>query len=338
MPELALNVLLIEDNPGDAELVRQMLADTGAKSIGLDWVEALLPALDRLARGGIDLVLLDLSLPDSQGLSALHAIRLHAPDLPVVILTGYDNEAVAVEAVESGVQDYLHKSRLNGETLVRSIRYALARQKPQTGRAGVGAPVLAKIVGFLGAKGGVGTTTICCHMATEMQRRVDRVLLVDLDTAGDAISFLLKAESPHTLLDATNNILRLDVDFWDKIVGKSSAGLDVLSLHAAKQIGQSLASLHVPPEGIHLVLNRVPKHYFMSTEELYRFVGVPVYATLPEEGTAVNEAYEAGKLLSRERAFCKGIGRIGTKLYGAEEKEPAKAPSFFAHKLQRQFH
>ena len=94
MPIPALRVLLIEDNPGDAELVKETLADAGGAAFHVDCAEALLPGLDRLARGGIDLVLLDLSLPDSHGLDGLTAIRTHAPHLPVVVLTGLDSESL----------------------------------------------------------------------------------------------------------------------------------------------------------------------------------------------------------------------------------------------------
>src|ERR1035437_4166634 len=99
-------VLLIEDNRGDAELVKDMLADATDAKFQVHWAEALLPGLDRLARGDIDLVLLDVSLPDSHGLEGLNAIRILSPDLPVVLLTGWDNESLALRAVQSGAQDY----------------------------------------------------------------------------------------------------------------------------------------------------------------------------------------------------------------------------------------
>ena len=88
MDRPSLQVLLIEDNAGDADLVKDMLADTGEVAFRIHWADALLPGLDRLARGDIDLVLLDVSLPDSQGLDGFNAIRIHAPNVPIVLLTG----------------------------------------------------------------------------------------------------------------------------------------------------------------------------------------------------------------------------------------------------------
>ena len=110
MSQPVLRVLLIEDNPGDAELVKEALADANDTAFQVYCAEALLPGLDRLARGDIDLVLLDLSLPDSHGLDGLNAIRTHAPNLPVVLLTGLDSESLALRAVQSGAQDYLVKA------------------------------------------------------------------------------------------------------------------------------------------------------------------------------------------------------------------------------------
>ena len=99
------------------------------------WVDALLPGLDRLARGDIDLVLLDISLPDSHGLEGLNAIRKHAAAVPVVLLTGLDNESMALEAVLAGAQDYLVKGAVVGSALARTLRHVIVRQRTQTAEA-----------------------------------------------------------------------------------------------------------------------------------------------------------------------------------------------------------
>ena len=95
-------ILLIEDNPGDAELVKDMLASAGDATFQVHWAQALLPGLDRLARGDMDLVLLDVSLPDAHDLDGLTAVRIQAPDIPVVLLTGWDSESLALRAVQGG--------------------------------------------------------------------------------------------------------------------------------------------------------------------------------------------------------------------------------------------
>ena len=165
MPQPVLDILLIEDNPGDAELVKASLADASDAVFKVHWAQALLPGLDRLARGDIDLVLLDVSLPDSHGLDGLNAIRIHAPELPVVLLTGWDSESLALRAVQGGAQDYLVKGKLQGAELARTLQRTIIRQRLQMAAAPAdsGQP-RALVVGLLGAKGGVGTTTIACHL------------------------------------------------------------------------------------------------------------------------------------------------------------------------------
>src|ERR1017187_450829 len=172
-------ILLIEDNPCDAELVKDMLADATDAKFQVHWADALLPGLDRLARGDIDLVLLDVSLPDSHGLDGLNAIRIHAPDIPVMLLTGWGNESLALRAVQSGAQDYLVKGTLEGPALARTLQQAIVRQRihaESSGRDVSQEP--AKVVAFLGVKGGVGSTTIACHLGLELKQQTQGQVLL----------------------------------------------------------------------------------------------------------------------------------------------------------------
>ena len=124
-----IHVLLVEDNPGDARLFQELVRDTGAGHLRLEHVTRLSTALDRLSNGKFDVVLLDLSLPDEQGLTTLTRTHAHAPSVPIVVLTGLDDEALAVKAVRAGAQDYLVKGRVDGDLLVRSMRYATERAR-----------------------------------------------------------------------------------------------------------------------------------------------------------------------------------------------------------------
>src|SRR5260370_2601007 len=124
-----INVLLIEDNPGDVRLIRELLADRGGPAIVLEAAARLGTGLERLAAGGIDVVLLDLSLPDSSGLDTFLQVRALATKLPVVVLTGLDDEMLAVKAVQEGAQDYLVKGQADGRVLVRSLHYAIERTR-----------------------------------------------------------------------------------------------------------------------------------------------------------------------------------------------------------------
>jgi two-component system, cell cycle sensor histidine kinase and response regulator CckA len=122
-----IRVLLVEDNPGDARLFQELVRDAGAGLWKLVQVSRLSAALDRLRVEPFDVMLLDLSLPDADGLDTLISAHSAAPKIPIVVLTGHDDEALAVRAVRSGAQDYLVKGRLDGDRLVRSIRYATER-------------------------------------------------------------------------------------------------------------------------------------------------------------------------------------------------------------------
>jgi two-component system cell cycle sensor histidine kinase/response regulator CckA len=122
-----IRVLLVEDNPGDARLFTELVRDTGAGQWHLVQVDRLSAALDRLNHEPFDVMLLDLSLPDADGLDTLIRAHTEAPKIPIVVLTGHDDEALAVRAVRAGAQDYLVKGRMDGDLLVRSIRYASER-------------------------------------------------------------------------------------------------------------------------------------------------------------------------------------------------------------------
>jgi two-component system sensor histidine kinase UhpB len=124
-----ISVLIIEDNPGDARLVQEALKGTSDPAYRVEWVDRLSSGLARLADGGIDALLLDLGLPDSQGLAALPRIRDLAPQVPVVVLSGADDEQLAMEAVREGAQDYLVKTHADHYLLARSLRYAIQRKR-----------------------------------------------------------------------------------------------------------------------------------------------------------------------------------------------------------------
>lgn len=125
------NVLLIEDNPGDARLIQEMLAEAQYASFNLQCVNQLSTGLERLADGGIDLVLLDLSLPDQYGLDTFTRTHTQAPNVPIILLTGLHDEALASKALQEGAQDYLIKGQIDSSLLVRSMRYAVERKRAE---------------------------------------------------------------------------------------------------------------------------------------------------------------------------------------------------------------
>jgi signal transduction histidine kinase len=131
MSSAGVNVLLIEDELLRVPLIQQMLARSDDPVFNPVHRETLQGGLDRLHQGGIDLVLLDLSLPDSDGFGTFMRMHGAAPEMPIIVLTGRDDEALALETVKRGAQDYLVKDDVTHRWLIRSMRYALERNRAQ---------------------------------------------------------------------------------------------------------------------------------------------------------------------------------------------------------------
>ncbi|MBN1410773.1 MAG: response regulator [Spirochaetales bacterium] len=127
-PEV-INLLLIEDNPGDARLLEEMLADEKTAVINLRWAQYLSESLELIKEARINIVLLDLELPDSSGLNTLINIQQVAPGVPIIVLTGLNDENIAIEAMRKGAQDYIVKGQLDGNLLMRAMRYAIERNR-----------------------------------------------------------------------------------------------------------------------------------------------------------------------------------------------------------------
>lgn len=124
------SVLLVEDDPGDALLVEELVADS-TLTMGLRWVRSMAEAREALAAEMPDCVLLDLNLPDTQGLEAVSGIRAHAEQVAVVVLTGLAEEETGLAAVAAGAQDYLVKGRVEPELFGRAVRYAIQRKQAE---------------------------------------------------------------------------------------------------------------------------------------------------------------------------------------------------------------
>ena len=121
-----LRILLVEDNPGDARLIREMFRSI--PGVELTRVESLSTALDHLGQHAADIVLLDLGLPDSQGLETVRRVVSRIPALPIIVLTGLGDDKLALDALKAGAQDYMVKGLVEPEMLMRSVRYAIERK------------------------------------------------------------------------------------------------------------------------------------------------------------------------------------------------------------------
>ncbi len=121
-------ILLIEDNPADARLVLEILAEDNAHEFELQLTDRMSTGLNLLRQESFEAVLLDLSLPDSRDLDTVKRVCLAVPHLPILVLTGLRDEVLAVQAVHTGAQDYLIKGQVEGHALARAIRYAIERK------------------------------------------------------------------------------------------------------------------------------------------------------------------------------------------------------------------
>ncbi len=131
MSEVPIRVLLIEDNPGDARLVHEMLRDVKGRGYEVTHVSCLADALELIAAANFEVALVDLTLPDADGLCAVDHLQTNDANLPIVVLSGLNDEALALEAVQQGAQDYLAKGQGDGHLLSRALMYAIERKERQ---------------------------------------------------------------------------------------------------------------------------------------------------------------------------------------------------------------
>lgn len=124
-----IQLLLIEDNPGDVRLLRELLAEAQTTRFELFTAESLMGGMNLLSQHDVDVILLDLSLPDSHGLETVKTLHEAQPVTPIVVMTGTNDAQMGIQAVGSGAQDYLIKGEVSGDVLVRSLHYAITRQQ-----------------------------------------------------------------------------------------------------------------------------------------------------------------------------------------------------------------
>jgi len=131
MSDSVIKVLLIEDNPMDALLIKSMLSKSQFTTFDLDNTTQLTTGISLITQNSYDVILLDLYLPDSRGIDTFETIFSQKPEMPIVVLTGLDDELIALQAVNNGAQDYLNKGNVDTNLLSRALRYAIERKKAE---------------------------------------------------------------------------------------------------------------------------------------------------------------------------------------------------------------
>ncbi len=184
-----LPVLLIEDEPDAARLIEYILAKGGAP-VEVEWARDLGAGLERLTERRFQAVLLDLNLPDSKGFDTFARVRQSARDEAVIVLTGHEDEALALQTVRAGADDYLLKSDIRDRFLAQRIRYAVERSRLRGQQSGK-TITIGDVLSFIGAKGGVGTTTLVLNLAAAIAHSGKTVIAIELVPEYGSFSTLL---------------------------------------------------------------------------------------------------------------------------------------------------
>lgn len=182
--------------------------------------------LERLEYLRPEVVLLDIThLPQPLDV-ALRGVRASAPDTMLVVLHNLADPETILMAVRAGANEFLYPPLQN------NLHKALERKAQDRGNARDDARPPGKIIGFLSVKGGCGATTIACHLAAELGRasvpRAESALLADLDLESGIVGFLMKVKSQYSVLDAVQNLHRLDLSYWNALVASDWPGLEIM--------------------------------------------------------------------------------------------------------------
>lgn len=337
---------------------------------------------ERVERMRPDLVLIDVTNPKTPLEEIVRQVRATSVAPLVIALHTSAEPATILSALRAGANEFLYTPlAVNLRSALE--RFSHERMASQRANARGGG----KVAGFLSAKGGCGATMLACHAAVEIQRQTSaKVLLADLDVEAGLVGFLMKSKSPYSILDAYQNLHRLDTSYWKALVysngipdleivaapprgaqqlpgeeqvrtvlrfarmqypwtvvdlGRSLTHaamiamdeldytclvttLDIPALHRAKQIIQTVLDSGYGRQRLHVILNRMPKRVEITLEELERMLGVPIYATLPNDYEALSESYADGKLLPSASPLNRQIAKFAGKLAGVDEQQKKK--------------
>jgi PAS domain S-box-containing protein len=223
MDEKIIKLLLIEDNPGDARLIKEMLAESKIARFELKHASLIRAGLDDLSEKNFDVVLLDLSLPDSHGIETFNKVRAHAPLMPIIVLTSLDDELLAIEAAQRGAQDYLVKGHVDGNLLIRSILYAMERKHAEEALRKAHDEMELRVM----------------ERTAQLSLSYD-LLLKEIEERKHAEKALQKSEFRYrTIVEMTNEgIWSLDRDF--QIVFINKKGAEMLGYHSEEMLGRRI--------------------------------------------------------------------------------------------------
>jgi pilus assembly protein CpaE len=227
--------------------------------------------LDRLERVRPDVVLADISDWKEPLEGLVSAIRNVTGDAMVIALNNNADASVILAAMRAGVNEYIYPP------IDEPLRRALERRSLERGRRREGSAKAGKAFGFLSAKGGCGATTLCCHVAAELGYAHQKVLLADLDLDAGMVAFITKTKAVYSILDAVNNLHRLDISYWKALVSNGIPGVEIVSSPLA------LATKQQPKdEQIRQVLSFAKPNYDWTIVDLGRSLSRMAMAAMEE--------------------------------------------------------
>lgn len=341
--------------------------------------------LERLRDEQPEVLMLELGPMLARLGDALREVKACAPRTRVAALhTGPDADSI-LTALRSGVHEFIHPP------WNENLRPALERMLVNT-VSDDGGQRRGKVLGFVSAKGGCGATTIACHVADDLYRKTGRkVMLADMDVVSGMVGFAMKAKTTYSVLDAVQNITRLDESLWKALIVEYKPGFDVLpapysaaqdhyipkqelvelvrfmrtqhdwtvldlgrslntmmsdlyeeidqimlvsvlevtALHGLKTMVRLLTERGDNLDKLQLVINRTPKTMDMTTDELAKILGRPLYAMLPNDYPSLYQSYSSGTLLSPDNRLAQQFGMLTSKITGIQMVSTKKKFSLF---------
>ncbi len=227
--------------------------------------------IDRLERMRPDVVLNDISHWNQPLESQDSAIKNATGDPMIIAINTSADADTILSALRAGVNEYLYPP------LPDSLRRSLEKRAMERSRRREGAKGNGKSFGFFSAKGGCGATTLACHVAAELGHAHQRVLLADLDLDAGMVAFITKTKAVYSILDAVNNLHRLDISYWKALVSNGIAGVEIVSSTMA------LASKTQPKDDqIRQVLSFAKPHYDWTVVDLGRSLSRVAMAAMEE--------------------------------------------------------
>jgi signal transduction histidine kinase len=253
-------LLVVEDSPGDARLLREMFEDDRASSTAMTHVSTMEAAERHLADNSVDIVLLDLGLPDAHGLEAVRRAQAVAPSVPLVVLSGMDDERMAVEALQDGAQDYLIKGQIDTRSLLRALRYAIERKSLQAAALALSATVDAALQEAKAAS--AAKATFVANMSHEIRTPLNSIigftdlLLDDITLSAVQRRYLEQVKNAGgALLTVVNDVL----DFSKLDAGKVKLVVEPFSLETLIASTVSIVECAAQAKGLDLHVRIDPK-------------------------------------------------------------------------------